>query len=202
MRRIQVNFLAALLVAGCAAEDSRSIIDDLEEVDAVTVLDAPPARPGSYAPQNRYLVERGEYLVELLACGACHTNGALIGEPDLDRPLAGSDIGIAFSSPLGNAHPGVVYPPNITPDRETGIGNWSDAAIRDAIRAGIGRHAGRPIATMPWQGYARMTDEDIDAIVSYLRSIEPVAHQTPSRVQPGQPAPRPYVYFGVYRSKR
>ncbi|MGI9222203.1 MAG: c-type cytochrome, partial [Woeseiaceae bacterium] len=146
-------------------------------------------------------VYRGEYLVELLGCGACHTDGALIGEANMQRSLAGSSIGIASSSPLGVERPGVVYAANITPDNETGIGLWSDQQIANAIRAGLGRHFGTRIPVMPWQAYAKISDEDIGAIVAYLRSIEPVNHRVPDPVVPGQRAKEPFVYFGVYRSK-
>ena len=54
---------------------------------------------------------------------------------------------------------------------------------------------------MPWQGYARMRDDDVDAIVSYLRSIEPVKHSVPEEVEPGQDARHRFVYFGVYRNR-
>ena len=74
--------------------------------------------------------------------------------------------------------------------------------IADAIRAGIGRHMIRHITTMPWPGYSKISDDDIEAIVSYLRSIEPVMHRVPERVAPGRRATEPFVYFGVYRSKR
>ena len=197
------GFTVIILVStGCAAEAPVDLVEGHEEVDAVTVIDAPSAEPGRYAPQNRGQVERGEYLVELLGCGSCHTNGALVGEPDVSRPLAGSRTGIAYTSPLENSRPGVVYPPNLTPEEDTGIGGWTDRQIGDAIRAGIGRHGNRRIATMPWQGYAKMTDDDVGAIVTYLRSIKPVRHEVPESVEPGNVASSPYVYFGVYRRAR
>lgn len=197
-----VVVLALILIGGCAAGAGDSYLDQPEEVKASTVIDAPRAVPGRYAPANRGQVERGEYLVELLGCGACHTDGALIGEPNMQLRLAGSATGIAFTSPLDDDNPGVAYPPNITPDIETGIGDWSDMQIANAIRAGIGRHMIRHITTMPWPGYSQISDDDIEALVSYLRSIEPVAHRVPERVTPGQRAKEPFVYFGVYRSKR
>ncbi len=55
---------------------------------------------------------------------------------------------------------------------------------------------------MPWRGYAKLSDDDADAIVSYLRTIKPVEHRVPAEVQPGKTASHPFVYFGVYRSKR
>ncbi len=201
MRRTGYLLISAVLLGACAAEAPNSPLDDYEEVDATTILDAPSAKPGRFAPHNRALVERGEYLVELLGCGSCHTDGALVGDPDFDRSLGGSQTGIAYTSPLGEKNPGVIYPSNITPDRKTGIGDWTDTQIENAIRAGIGRHGSRRLATMPWRGYARISDEDASAIVSYLRSVEPVEHRVPDEVQPGQRASHPFVYFGVYRSK-
>ena len=132
-----------------------------------------------------------QILVKVSVCGACHTDGALVGEPDMDHALAGSRIGIAYTSPPDERWPGVVYPPNITPEKSTGLGNWSDLQIAAAIRAGAGRHGSRRITAMPWQGYAKMSDEDVSAIVSYLRSIRPVKHEVPESVEPGRAGRRP-----------
>ena len=199
--RISGCLLLMTAIAGCAAEPAYDPLDEYEEVEATTILDAPSALPGSYAPADRDRVYRGEYMVELLGCGSCHTDGALQGAPDMQRPLAGSRTGIAYTSPLGERYPGIVYPPNITPDVETGLGGWTDAQITIAIRAGIGRHGSRRIATMPWQGYANLSDDDVGAIVSYLRSIEAVRHQVPAEVDPGDRATEEFIYFGVYRSR-
>ncbi len=194
--------LAVLYVlTSCATDPGIGPLAEYEEVDAVNIIDAPSPRPGQSAPGNAHIAARGEYLVELLGCGACHTDGALIGEPNLEKSLAGSRVGIAWSNPMGDKYPAVVYPSNITPDIETGIGMWSDPQIANAIRAGIGRHGGRRIASMPWQGYAKISDDDITAITAYLRSIEAVSHQVPDEVAPGQRATAPFVYFGVYRSR-
>jgi len=201
MRGSAILVTTALLMGGCVTEAPVDLLQGHEEVEATTILDAPSSLPGTFSPENRHIVEKGEYLVELLACGSCHTNGALAGEPDMDRPLAGSRTGIAYTNPMGNDRPGVIYPSNITPDAETGIGDWTDRQIANAIRAGIGRHTSRRIVTMPWQGYAKITDEDVDAIVSYLRTIQPIKHEVPDAVEPGERARHPFVYFGVYRSK-
>ena len=135
--------LPIVLLVACVSEQERQPAIAYEEADAIPILDAPAATPGKYAPAERQTVARGEYLVELLACGACHTDGALIGEPKPDRALAGSRVGIAYDNPLGDDRPGVIFPPNITPDLATGIGEWSDQQIADAIRAGSGRHVDR-----------------------------------------------------------
>jgi len=55
---------------------------------------------------------------------------------------------------------------------------------------------------MPWQGYAKMSNDDAYAIVAYLRNIEPIAHRVPENVEPGYMTGESYVYFGVYRSKQ
>ena len=204
MKTISVT-LTCFFLASCATETAtqppRDSMQNYEEVAATAVLDAPEPVPGNFAPENLYQVERGEYLVELLGCGSCHTDGALEGVPDFDRALAGSGIGIAFSNPMGNQRPGIVFPPNLTPDEKTGLGSWSDQQIADALRLGAGRHTGRRIVIMPWQGYNKMTDEDVAAIVAYLRSIKPVRHKVPDEVPPGRETDRPFVYFGVYRSR-
>ena len=202
MKHRALLLISLFLLFGCVSEPAQNPLADYEEVNAITILDAPGPDGGRYAPADRERVLRGEYLVELLGCGACHTDGALIGDPDMTKALAGSQVGIASSNPLGDRYPGVVYPANITPDEETGIGLWSDVQIANAVRAGIGRHGDTRISVMPWPGYAKITEDDVNAIVAYLRSIEPVHHRVPDAVEPGRRASDPFVYFGVYRSRR
>lgn len=196
MRRLFL--LPVLLVAGACA-DSANPLEDYDELNATTVFEAPP--PTGVTTANREAVARGKYLVELLGCGACHTEGALTGEANLHRWLAGSSVGIAYTNPMAFPRPGVVFPPNITPDPETGIGRWSREQVAAAIRAGAGRHGRGRILVMPWQGYAKLSDEDVFAIVDYLRSIEPITSRVPGNVPPGQRTSREYVHFGVYRSR-
>jgi mono/diheme cytochrome c family protein len=191
-----------LSLFGCVTDSPPAPADDYEELSPTKVIESPDPVAGGFHPDNRDKIERGAYMVELLGCGSCHTNGAFDGSPDMKMALAGSSTGIAFSNPMGDAFPGVVYPPNLTPDDETGIGSWSDRQIANAIRAGVGRHGKRRIAAMPWQGYSRLTDDDIDAMVAYLRSIKPIRNIVPAEVNPGDKATRPFVYFGVYRSKK
>lgn len=198
---IPTSVLASLGLAACAGDEPYDPLEDYVEVEAATILDAPPALAGRYSPDHAEQVGRGEYLVELLGCGGCHTDGALVGAPDAERSLAGSRTGIAWSNPLGERNPGVVYPPNITPDVETGLGNWSDPEIAAAIRFGVGRHGAGGIRVMPWPGYARLTDEDLTAMVAYLRSIEPIRHRVPDDVEPGRRATAPFVYFGYYQRR-
>jgi mono/diheme cytochrome c family protein len=75
-------------------------------------------------------VARGRYLVTIAGCSDCHTPGALLGKPDMKRYLGGSDVG--FSIP----GQGVFVGQNLTPDKETGLGGWTDAQIIAAMRTG------------------------------------------------------------------
>ena len=166
----------------------------------MTVLQTPQPRPDALAGTNAAQIKHGRYLVELIGCGACHTDGAIVGEPNAGHLFAGSRVGIAYTSPLSDRHPGVVYPPNLTPDLQTGLGNWTDAQIVDAIRSGTRQHGSGRLIVMFWPLYQGMSDEDVNAIVVYLRSIPPVKHQVPAAVTPGTKAPPQYVHFGLYRS--
>lgn len=201
MLRFYVLIAVTALLAACATERSFDPLEGYEELQHTGVVEPPKPVGGRFAPADRDAVERGRYLVALLGCGVCHTNGSFEGAPDMDRALAGSQTGIAWANPLGTQYPGVVYPPNITPDEKTGIGLRTDPQIAKAIRSGIGRHGGRRLVTMPWQGYARLTDDDVDAIVAYLRSIPAIEQRVPAEVAPGRTASKPFVYFGVYRSR-
>jgi hypothetical protein len=119
----------------------------------------------------------------------------------MERRLAGSEVGIAYTDPVHDRNPGVVYPRNLTPDVATGLGGWSDDQIMRAIRAGLDRHGSAELLVMPWGAYARMSGSDLRSIVAYLRSLPPVSHRVPEDAAPGQTAPSPYVHFGTYRSK-
>jgi mono/diheme cytochrome c family protein len=193
MKRLALAVLSLPVFVACVSETPRDPLDDYVEVKPATILEAPSAiRDG---------IRRGEYMVELLGCGACHTNGALQGAPDWDRPLAGSDVGIAMTTPLEYRNPAILYAPNLTPDVKTGLGSWSEEQIVDAIRAGKDRHGGSLGLVMPWRGYGILSDEDARAIAGYLLSLDPVEHQVPRNVPQGQKARGPFVYFGVYEKK-
>jgi len=118
-------------------------------------------------------VKRGEYLVTLASCTDCHTPGALLGKPDMSKFLGGSDVGFVVPEL------GYFWGPNLTPDKETGLGNWSEAQILLALREGT-RPDGRKLApTMPWMAYAKLSDEDAKAIVAYLKSLPPISNKAP-----------------------
>ena len=129
---------------------------------------------------------RGEYLATIMDCAGCHTPGALAGQPDQSRHLAGSTIGFQIPDL------GIFYPPNLTPD-ETGLGAWSEKEIMTAVRTGV-RPDGRVLVpVMPYHNYAKLTDADASALAAYLKSLKPIRHKAPSIVGPSEKATAPYL---------
>jgi mono/diheme cytochrome c family protein len=185
-----------LILASCASPSKPA--NDMGQVQPVLIQELPRAAPSDYPAAD---VERGRYLVTLLGCGSCHTDGALIGKPNAERALAGSGVGIARSDPLVERSPGVVYPSNITPDHETGIGAWTPQEIARLLQSGMNRHGSPVVPVMPWLNFARLSPEDALAIAMYLKALPPVNHRVPATVQPGQKATAPFVHFGVYQSR-
>jgi mono/diheme cytochrome c family protein len=116
-------------------------------------------------------VARGRYLVTISGCSDCHTPGALLGAPDMKRYLGGSDVG--FSIP----GQGVFVGQNLTPDKETGLGAWTDAQIIAAIRTGKTPDGRTLSPVMPYPALAHLTDEDAQAIVAFLKSLPSVSNK-------------------------
>jgi hypothetical protein len=199
MKYPSIGFALGIVVTACAT--TYDPLDDYEELTPTRIMAAPAVQSGQAAAQDPELIEHGQYLVELIGCPVCHTDGALIGEPRFDKWLAGSGVGIAYSNPLKYDNPGVVFPPNLTPDLKTGIGLLSDDEIGTYIRDGFDRHGRRLIQVMPWLIYSSMSDADTRAIVVYLRSLPPIEHKVPDNVPPGSTTKELFVHFGVYRSR-
>ena len=125
-------------------------------------------------------VARGRYLVRLGGCNDCHTASYLLGKTDMSPYLGGGEVG--FNVP----GLGVFVPPNLTPDKDPGLGNWTKQEIVTAIRTGV-RPNGRILAPMmPWRGYAALTDADAGAIVEFLKSLPPVVHKVPGPFGPNE----------------
>jgi mono/diheme cytochrome c family protein len=165
---------------------------------------APPPTPA----------ERGRYLVTIAGCHDCHTpklEGS-DGKPVLDekRLLSGhpekapyptwtpDDLkqrnAMALTNPMLTAWAGpwgVSFTANLTPDKETGIAEWSEEHFIQALRTG--KHQGQPngrdiLPPMPWQFFKSMTDDDLKAVFAYLRTIPAVKNQVPTPVVPAAPA--------------
>lgn len=152
-------------------------------------------------------VKRGEYLVTVIGCGDCHTPKIMTPQgpaPDMERYLSGYNA----EMPLGEydttlaasgqwalfkgdltaaAGPwGVSFAANITSDG-TGIGNWSLENFRKAMQEGKykGIDNSRPLLPpMPWQNFAQLTDDDIEAMFEYLKTVKPVKNLVPQAIPP------------------
>lgn len=131
-------------------------------------------------------LKRGEYLAKIMDCGGCHTRGAMVGKPDPSFELAGSDIGFEIPGL------GYFYPPNLTSDPNTGLGKWTETDIIKAVRTGV-RPDGRILMIMPWQSYSALTDEDAQALASYLKNLKPIRQQSPPMTAASEKAPAPYL---------
>lgn len=120
-------------------------------------------------------IERGKYLFEVVAgCGDCHS---AVDEKRFAFPVAPGGFAKGKQFPPGGE--GTQVAPNLTPDPETGSGRWTDGQLIRAIREGIG-HDGRPLFPgMPYSEYANMSDEDVESVVAYIRTIPPVANALP-----------------------
>ena len=189
---------AAFVLILATPASARDPLQGYEQVEPAAVLETPA--PGTTAHPAQH-VERGRYLVTLLGCGGCHTNGALLGKPDSERLLAGSSVGIATANPIVQPDPGIVYPSNLTPDPKTGLGRWSQEEIAMLLLSGMDNHGSKILPVMPWMNYRNLAPEDAAAIAMYLQSLSPIKHRVPKNVEPGQKAADPFVHFGVYRAR-
>jgi len=131
--------------------------------------------PHYAAAQDAKRLERGAYLMgSIVACGNCHAQRDEKGRVLADKGLSG---GFVFDE-----RPFKAFAANITPDAETGIGKWTEAQLVRAIREGIrpdGSLIGPP---MPFEGYRQMSDDDVAAIVAWLRAQPPVKNAVPKSV--------------------
>jgi mono/diheme cytochrome c family protein len=141
---------------------------------------------------------RGKYLVTAQDCNGCHTPFKN-GEPDMTRMLSGhpqtvpitkapplpagwgtaiNDTNTAWAGPWG-----ISFPTNLTPDRATGIGTWTEQMFVNTIRNGKHAGTGRALLPpMPWRMYGQLSDDDLKSIFMYLRSIPAVSNRVPAAI--------------------
>lgn len=163
--------------------------------------------PASMVKSQEEIIKRGEYLVTVMGCHDCHSpkimtpHGPAI---DPERPLSGHPSEV----PIGKIDPkllasgdwmlfnsmftawvgpwGVSFAANLTPD-DTGIGLWTEEQFIRALRQGKfkGMENGRPLLPpMPWENFAQLTDEDLHATFTYLKSIKPIRNIVPNPIPP------------------
>lgn len=142
-------------------------------VGAVALVWKPEIKPVNPPDANeladRTLVDKGWMLAQIGNCASCHT----------------ADGGAAYAG----GHPvvtpfGTIYASNITPDADTGIGLWSEAAFRRAMREGIDREGGHLYPAFPYDHFAKTSGADLKAIYAYLRTLRPVENRKPSNDLP------------------
>ena len=163
-----------------------------------------PATPAPVAP-SEVSVARGEYIVNTTGCHDCHTpwiDGPNGPEPDMKLALTGHPAAMAMP-PAPKLPPGpwlwmggatntafagpwgVSFTANLTPDKETGLGDWTADQFIATMRTGRRLGRGRPILPpMPAAVYAKMTDDDLRSVFAYLRSLKPVSNRVPQPIEP------------------
>lgn len=123
-------------------------------------------------------IARGRYLYESVAdCASCHSQRDFtrVGGPEVPSGRGRGNI----MSDIVTGLPGTIVAPNITPDVETGIGAWTDGEKIRAIREGVSRDGHALFPMMPYQGFRRIGDEDVQALVAFLNSLPPVRNPLP-----------------------
>ena len=161
---------------------------------------AEPAATGSKAAA----IERGKYLVNFGSCNDCHTPwklGPKGPEPDMTRALTGhpAEMKVSLSPTLEGSWGiaaantmtawtgpwGVSFTANLTPDKETGLGDWTEEMFIQTMRTGRHQGKGRAILPpMPWFSVNALSDEDIKAVFAYLQSLPPVHNRVPAPIDP------------------
>lgn len=159
----------------------------------VILLAVALASPASASPaaQQSDPVEHGEYLANIAGCIGCHTPRTAEGLPDQTKLYAGGeefDLG-----PLGK-----LKTANLTSDKATGLGDWTDAEIKLAIRAGIRPDGGHLFPVMPYVTYSTMAEADLDALVAFLRTLPPVENKvTFTQLLPNEALPQVPIQTGI-----
>jgi mono/diheme cytochrome c family protein len=178
MQKILLNTVVFLVVAAALASLYFLAFMPRQQPAADIQVDMSPAN-----------IERGRYLaVNVLQCVDCHSerDWSLYGGPPLEPVGAGRSCMTSETKAAGvnagqSSFPGVLCIRNITPDVETGIGGWTDGEIIRAVREGVDRHGDGLFPIMPYFIYRNVSDEDMQAVVAYLRSKAPVNSVRPQK---------------------
>lgn len=173
--RFACGALAALgLVAACLfAQEAASGAGLSQDTGSRQDAAASPLKGGASARRtdaNAQAVARGRYVALAADCAACHT------DPQGGRLFAG---GYALQTPFGK-----LVASNITMDKATGIGAWTEQEFTRAVREGKGRHGENLYPAMPYNAYVKISDQDMRDLWAYMRTIEPVEHKVVSNQLP------------------
>ncbi|WP_380178560.1 c-type cytochrome [Kalamiella sp. sgz302252] len=152
-----VAFIAAAVAAGMLWQNGDTSADDVADNKILT--SQPPGAADAEA------VARGKYIAIAGDCVACHT------APESKNAFAG---GYSISTPFGG-----IFASNITPDKETGIGNWTERDFYRAVRHGKGKEGENLYPAMPYNAYVKVSDKDMHDLWMYMRSVKPVHYAVP-----------------------
>ncbi len=135
-------------------------------------------RPLKWAdiPKHAIDIENGKLIFSVGGCISCHKSTGKL-EPGDDQEDVSTDLpigGKALKTPIG-----ILYPPNLTPDPETGLGKWDELAFVNAMQRGLKPGGGHLIPAFPYTSYAKMKVEDVLDLKAYLATLPPVKNATP-----------------------
>lgn len=167
-----------------------------------------PSAAKERAPDVASRIERGAYLVTVLACDDCHSPKVFTDRgpaPDPARRLSGHPGGALPEVPAHVIGPeawgavtsndmtvwvgpwGTSFAANITPHPD-GIGLWTEEQFVQSLRTGLHLGVGRPVLPpMPWPAYKQLTDEDLRSVFAYLKTLQPIANVVPPPQPPSGP---------------
>lgn len=174
MRRSALLLLSLSLSFAACKKDEKTkdepppAQNDQANADETKVPAAGSDEPAANADTSDALLERGAYLMALMGCENCHTPFGANGAPDSSKAYAG---GLEIPESFGTWRS-----PNITQDKETGIGAWTDEQIIAAIREGKRPDGEGLFPIMPYPFYNTMSDDDAKAMVAYLRNIPAISN--------------------------
>ncbi|MBG1232787.1 cytochrome c [Aestuariivirga litoralis] len=126
-------------------------------------------------PEHVANLENGKLIFHAGGCMSCHAPGADLKDVAADVPAGGKPL----VTPIGT-----LYPPNLTPDPETGLGKWSDADFVNAVQRGLSPSNAHLIPAFPYTSYAHMKVEDVLDLKAYLASLPPVVNKVPEEPFP------------------
>lgn len=167
------SFSALALAAAFLAWNHAGEVHAQDTPSAQSALNAPAAKAApptsANADGDADSAERGLYLARAGDCIACHT-------AEGGKPFAG---GLPLQTPFGK-----IVASNITPDKDTGIGTWSDAEFIRAVKEGRGKHGEHLYPAMPYTAYAKVSDQDVRDIKAYLDTVPPVHNKVEANQLP------------------
>ena len=159
--RLRQTYVAAVVAGLFGFAGGAAFAQDAAPAPAA----APAAAPAEPAAPADPLVAKGQYLATAGDCISCHTRPG--GEE-----FAG---GLPLKTPFGT-----IYTANITADKDTGIGNWTEEQLKKAMREGVADDGDHLYPAFPYTAYTKVTDDDIHAIYAYLKTLKPVKYNPPA----------------------